>query len=138
MPGPHRRFLADVSKIANIRPYVTAHPQATSLQTAYNAVLEKLTDYRSKHVQMVSRYIVVPSRAAAAAAAAAAGQPSLLPAQTKPGTAGREPTTTTIETSAESSSTTTKALGTGGTAPIEFLKQVRNETADALVLPRVG
>lgn len=135
MPGPHRRFLADVSRTANIRPYVASHPEVTILQTAYNAVLEKLTDYRSKHVQMVSRYIVVPSRAAAAAAAAGRSNP--LP-QTNPGTAGREPATTTNEASAGSSSiTTTKALGTGGTAPIEFLKQVRNETADALVLPKI-
>ncbi len=116
MPGGHRRFLEDVSKIANIRQYVTSHPQHVALQGSYNACLKNLVLYRNKHVQMVSRYIVVPSRAG--------GQPTV--PQTEPGTAGRIP-------SANSFPAKKVALGTGGTAPVEFLKQVRNETQETLL-----
>ena len=121
MPGGHRRFLEDVSEIANIRQYVISHPQHVALQGAYNACLEKLVEYRHKHVQIVSRYVVVPSRAAA--------QPAL--PQTEPGTAGRVP-------SAGGRPATKITLGTGGTAPVEFLKQVRNETRDSLLPDGAG
>ena len=116
MPGGHRRFLADVSKIANIREYVVSDPRNAALQNAYNACLEKLVLYRNIHVQIVSRYFVIPSRAAAR---------STLP-QTEPGTAGRVP-------ASDAAPDKKIALGTGGTAPVEFLKQVRNETQESLL-----
>ncbi len=117
MPGPHRRFLDDVAKIANIRQYVTAHPQDIALQGAYNACLEALVVYRSKHLQIVSRYIVLPSRTAT--------QPAPSP-QVESGTAG-------YALSLGDGSAKKIALGTGGTAPIEFLKQVRNETQESVL-----
>ena len=116
MPGGHRRFLEDISKIANIRQYVTSHPQNVALQEAYNACLQKLVAYRNKHVQIVSRYIVVPSRAGTQGASP----------ETETGTAGRLP-------AVDGAPTIKAALGTGGTAPVEFLKQVRNETQESVL-----
>jgi indoleamine 2,3-dioxygenase len=103
MPGSHRRFLAHVAKIANIREYVTSHPQESGLHAAFNMCLESLVAFRNKHVQMVSRYIVVPSRA--------------------PSKAFRNNNGSVVTNGA--------ATGTGGTTPIEFLKQVRDETRES-------
>ena len=119
MPDGHRRFLEEITKIANIRPYVTSHPQHVALQQVYSACLEKLVIYRNKHLQIVSRYILVPSRAASRQA---------LP-QSEPGTAGRIP-------SDDGGSSKKIALGTGGTAPMEFLKQVRDETQKSVLQVR--
>ena len=121
MPGGHRRFLEEIAKTANIRQYVTSHPQHVALQKAYNTCLEKLVIYRNKHLQIVSRYILVPSRAATRKA---------LP-QSEPGTAGRIP-------SHDGDSPKQTALGTGGTAPMEFLKQVRDETQRSVLPARAG
>ena len=119
MPGPHRRFLEEVSKIANIREFVVSHPKNLTLKQAYNACLEQLVLYRKKHLQIVSRYIVVPSRAST--------QPAR--SETEPGTAGRVP-------AANDEPSTRPTLGTGGTAPVEFLKQVKDETKES-VLPAI-
>ena len=117
MPGGHRRFLEEVTKTANIRHYVTSHPEHLALQKAYNSCLDKLVLYRNKHLQIISRYILLPSRAAS--------QGKALP-QSEPGTAGRIPST-------DGGSSEQKALGTGGTAPMEFLKQVRDETRESIL-----
>ena len=116
MPRPHRQFLEDVSKIANIRGYVISQTQDPPLQDAYDSCLRELTAYRNKHVQIVSRYIVVPSRAA---------NPRPQP-ETKPGSAGRVAVP-------ENKPAQEVALGTGGTAPIKFLKQVRDETRGSVL-----
>ncbi len=116
MPRGHRRFLRDISKIANIRQYITSNRKNTALQEAYDSCLEELLIYRNKHIQIVSRYIVVPARAAT--------QSSL--SQTEPGTAGGVP-------AAMNATASKTVLGTGGTAPVEFLKQVRNETRESLL-----
>ncbi len=110
MPRGHRQFLEDMSKIANIREYVISQMQDTPLQNTYNSCLRELTAYRNKHVQIVSRYIVVPSRAA-----------SRLPSQESNCLAS------------ENAPVKDTAFGTGGTAPVKFLKQVRNETQEGLL-----
>lgn len=119
MPGPHARFLADVSRVANIRDFVQANKPNRQLCLAYDACLAMLSAFRDKHIAIVTRYIITPSRearargrsqsrkrvnlAAASASAAAAGQ-------TKQG-----------------------QTGTGGTALIPFLKQARDETGEPAV-----
>ena len=126
MPSGHRNFLEAVTKVANIREYVMSHPDNIKLQDAYNACLEKLVLYRNTHVQIVSRYIVIPSRAAAKCA---------LPPNTEPGTAGRVPAAAADDAVPVKKEKKKKnvALGTGGTAPVEFLKQVRDETQKSLL-----
>ena len=123
MPSRHRNFLEAVTKVASIREYIMSNPDNIPLQDAYNACLEKLVLYRNTHVQIVSRYIVIPSRAAAKIA---------LPPNTEPGTAGRVPAADdAVPVEKEKKEKVT--LGTGGTAPVEFLKQVRDETQKSLL-----
>lgn len=64
MPKDHREFLFDLEKVAEIRQFVvrneSAHPE---LVTAYDACLAMLRNLRSRHIQIVTRYIVMPARA---------------------------------------------------------------------------
>lgn len=62
MPGSHRRFLQDVSSVANLREYVQSQRSNRSLSIAYDACLAMLRSLRDKHIQLVSRYIIVKSR----------------------------------------------------------------------------
>ncbi|KAI9718843.1 MAG: hypothetical protein M1828_006532 [Chrysothrix sp. TS-e1954] len=126
MPGAHRRFLEDVSRVANIRDYVEAHRRDKSLSTAFDACLAMLRDFRDKHIQMVSRYIIVKSRESRSHSRSlspreAPSQPSfgLAKASSRkdhgPKNGGK------------------KLKGTGGTALIPFLKQARDETGDPAI-----
>lgn len=113
MPPKHRQFLSLIASKSHLRSFVEAHRDELMLQAAYNDCLTKLTEYRTKHLQMISRYILIPSRAAA--------RSKPLP-ETEPGTAGREP----IDQARK------PALGTGGTTPVQFLKLLRDDTFDGL------
>ncbi|KAJ6157689.1 hypothetical protein N7470_005281 [Penicillium chermesinum] len=64
MPGPHRRFLNDVEAIANIKEYVDANRDQPALVLAFDACLATLRNLRDKHIQLVSRYIIIQSRGA--------------------------------------------------------------------------
>ncbi|CAG8433386.1 8110_t:CDS:2 [Ambispora gerdemannii] len=72
IPGPHRRFLEDLAKIANIRQYIltrTKFPLDDKVQglddddlvKAYNDCLNEMKNFRNKHLQIVSTYIVIQS-----------------------------------------------------------------------------
>ncbi|KAG7286755.1 hypothetical protein NEMBOFW57_009069 [Staphylotrichum longicolle] len=62
MPGPHARFLSDVQAVANIRDYVERNQANRPLCVAYDACLSMLRALRDKHIAIVTRYIVLPSR----------------------------------------------------------------------------
>ena len=123
MPAPHRRFLALIATKVNIRAFVESSTDEVCLQEAYNRCLAALANYRTKHLQMVSRYIVIPSREALGSKSGV---------ETEPGTAGRV-ASCKVPTDAKRAENRKPALGTGGTAPIEFLKRVRSETRDGVV-----
>ena len=123
MPAPHRRLLALVATKVNIRDFVESSTDEVCLQEAYNHCLAALANYRTKHLQMVSRYIVIPSREAL-------GSKSVV--ETEPGTAGRV-ASCKVPTDAKRAEAKKQTLGTGGTAPIEFLKSVRSETRDGIL-----
>ena len=121
MPGPHARFLEDVTTVANIREFVTSRPLDRALSTAYDASLAMLRSLRDKHIQMVSRYIIVKSRESRSHSR------SLSPpvyASSKP-----KALNLAIGTSAGKG----KMRGTGGTALIPFLKQARDETGEPAI-----
>ncbi|KAJ5367755.1 hypothetical protein N7541_001696 [Penicillium brevicompactum] len=106
MPGPHRRFLEDVDSISNIRAFVEARRSNSALCMAYDACLAMLRVLRDRHITMVSRYIILQSRA-------------------KPNTGRTNLATATSEKK--------KMRGTGGTALIPFLKQARDETSEPAI-----
>ncbi|KAJ5396447.1 hypothetical protein N7509_004560, partial [Penicillium cosmopolitanum] len=116
MPGPHRRFLQDVESVANIRAYVEAHRADPALRIAYDACLSMLRVMRDKHIQIVSRYIILQSRGARSASQS--GEPS-------------KPAVKNLATAAPKDNK--KLRGTGGTALIPFLKQARDETGEPAI-----
>ena len=143
MPGPHRRFLEDLSGCANIRDYVEANTDNPSLAAAYDECLRALSSFRDKHLQIVSRYIIVMSqeskrRAAAAAAAAATTTTTTAATTPPPSPTTPPPTPTRLEAEASDPSLglakgeAAKRIlrGTGGTKLMPFLKQSRDETME--------
>lgn len=137
MPGPHHRFLEHVSNVANIREYVESHRSNRGLCIAYNACLAMLRTFRDKHIQMVSRYIIIQSRESrsqqtlSVSPRAAPQQPAMLsPTRTviDGGKTGSNPSTTN-----NNNNNKKKLRGTGGTALIPFLKQARDETGEPAI-----
>ncbi|KAL8736106.1 MAG: hypothetical protein Q9181_002547 [Wetmoreana brouardii] len=121
MPGPHRRFLEHVSQIANIRDFVETHRKDRALSVAYDACLAMLRSLRDKHIQLVSRYIIVKSRESRSHVR------SLSPRSAP------QPVKNNIASASASSSPNKKLRGTGGTALIPFLKQARDETGEPAI-----
>lgn len=125
MPTQHRLFLQQVSDVANIKEYVNRRRSNKSLYTAFDACLAMLRDFRDKHIQMVSRYIVVKSRESRFRTR------SISPRQAPnfglaAGSRG--------DSSSSSSNSHKKQLrGTGGTALIQFLKQARDESGEPAI-----
>ncbi|TQS33751.1 hypothetical protein Golomagni_05893, partial [Golovinomyces magnicellulatus] len=62
MPGRHAEFLEDVSRVSNIRKYVQTHTEDSQLCLAYDACLAMLSAFRDKHIAIVTRYVINPSR----------------------------------------------------------------------------
>lgn len=124
MPGPHRRFLEHVCNVANIREFVESHRTNRALSIAYDACLAMLRSLRDKHIQMVSRYIIVKSRESRSHSRSlsprAAPQPINLATAMK-------------NNNRDSRPESKKLRGTGGTALIPFLKQARDETGEPAI-----
>ncbi|CAG8563578.1 2829_t:CDS:2 [Acaulospora colombiana] len=136
MPGPHRRFLEDLTKVANIRNYITSKVNYGSIRAvslldkiedvnnlvqAYNDCLIQMKNFRSKHLQIVSAYIVIQENRKSSHVK------SILPLNEDFGANTEE-----IQSATKKSTTSIKMLrsikGTGGTNLIPFLKQMRDET----------
>ncbi|CAG8547176.1 6136_t:CDS:2 [Dentiscutata heterogama] len=81
MTGRHRKFLEDLAKVANIRDYIISQmgydssitasspdedmemlPGTNEMVQAYNECLNQMKNFRSKHLQLVSIYIVIQER----------------------------------------------------------------------------
>lgn len=119
MPGRHRRFLEHMEDIANIRGYVNANRSNRALTTSYDACLAMLRALRDKHIQLVSRYIIIKSRETRSHSR------SLSPQHAK---------STRVNLANTLARTGNKKLrGTGGTALIPFLKQARDETGEPAI-----
>lgn len=116
MPGPHARFLYDVEAIANIRDYVDGSRDNVKLAAAYNGAVASLSGFRDKHIQLVTRYIILPSRMAA-----------------PKHESGRVDLATSSTKLACGKQSTQELVGTGGTKLMPFLKTSRDETMEATV-----
>jgi len=105
MPRPHRIFLQRVETRASIRDFAAAQTGVPELGEAYNFAVNELRKFRDTHIQIVTRYIIRPSKQYA-------------------------PKEDTGRNLAVASSTTPdKELhGTGGTQLLPFLRQSRDET----------
>lgn len=122
MPGPHRRFLEDVAKVANIRDYVEGHRNNSELVLAYDACLAMLREFRAKHINIVSRYIVIKSR-----------ESRSLSRSKSPAVQRRKVDIATASRQDQSDTGKKNLKGTGGTALIPFLKQARDETGEPAI-----
>ena len=126
MPGPHRRFLEHVSSVANIRDFVYSNQSHRPLCVAYDACLAMLRTLREKHIQMVSRYIIVKSheprpdyRSLSSTLTASRASQSLNLAKSSSEKADK--------------GGARNLKGTGGTSLIPFLKQARDETGEPAI-----
>src|SRR5271155_3418027 len=64
MPGPHRRFLEDLNRVSDLRDYVLRYPVGEAgceLRDVYNACIVGMRRFRDTHIQIVSRYILLPA-----------------------------------------------------------------------------
>jgi len=128
MPGPHRRFLQAVEGISNIRDFVEYHKSNRSLTVAYDACLAMLRSLRDKHIQMVSRYIIVKSRESRSMSRTRQdSSPDPAPRR------GQGIASISYDRPQEGSQRKKKMRGTGGTALIPFLKQARDETGEPAI-----
>ncbi|KAK8022245.1 hypothetical protein PG993_013012 [Apiospora rasikravindrae] len=120
MPGPHARFLRDVTSVANIREFVEVNSKANRpLGIAYDACLTMLRNFRDIHIAIVTRFIILPSRQNRARSRSRSPE------------AARRPQN--LATASKNEQQTKKVKGTGGTALIPFLKQARDETGEPAV-----
>ncbi|PHH80552.1 hypothetical protein CDD80_1064 [Ophiocordyceps camponoti-rufipedis] len=111
MQGPHRRFLEHVCSAGQVRhlalgPAVSMSEEHRRLRESYTAAAEALADLRKKHLQIVTRYIVLPSKRQWNEASPATGL-------------------------ANSTGDGEELTGTAGTMLTSFLKRVRDETLAA-------
>ncbi|KAJ5465345.1 indoleamine 2-3-dioxygenase pyrrole 2-3-dioxygenase [Penicillium daleae] len=83
MPGPHRRFLEYVSDMGSIRELVFATTPISDeqhhLKAAYIAATEALSNFRSKHIQVVTRLVTLPSKKASGVNEVGTAGTSILP-----------------------------------------------------------
>lgn len=135
MPGPHRRFLEDLTLVANIRSFVEERAATDkALSVAYDACLYMLRSFRDKHIQIVTRYIIIHAKESRNHKTA---PPSIKRTQTgAPDEAPnpREQQQATPIRQGLARAKTKDPRGTGGTALIPFLKQARDETGE----PSIG
>lgn len=116
MPGPHRRFLVHVARMGSIRELALVAPTTDDqrrLRDAYTAATEALSVFRNKHIQIVTRYIILPSK------------------QPWKGAARQNLASSSTERNGDEELT-----GTGGTMLVPFLKKARDETSQAGKLER--
>ena len=137
MPAPHRRFLEHMTAVANVRDYVETRRWDRGLCIAFDACLVMLRAFRDKHIQMVSRFIIVKSRESRSPLAESAplsGSPAsakgLAPVARNP---SRQSPSAIVDGRAPAGDGKKKLRGTGGTALIPFLKQARDETGEPAI-----
>jgi indoleamine 2,3-dioxygenase len=113
MPKGHREFLEHISKRKSIRDMAMNGPLTRDraiLQFAYTTATTALSEFRNKHIQIVTRYIILPSR------------------KQNYGNADRGHNLATASKRIATTESTEELKGTGGTTLLPFLKQARDET----------
>ncbi|NWI86487.1 I23O2 dioxygenase, partial [Pitta sordida] len=111
MPPAHRAFVEEIRRAPSLRQYVLSS-RDTRLRAAFNRCVSVLTDFRSCHITIVTKYISV----AAAKAKAGQAEPS-----TRAGPAAGKPPTAL------------ENKGTGGSHIFTFLKSIRDTTREGMI-----
>uniref|UniRef100_A0A8C3UUL2 I23O2 dioxygenase n=1 Tax=Catharus ustulatus TaxID=91951 RepID=A0A8C3UUL2_CATUS len=111
MPRPHRAFVQELRGAVSLRQHVLSSGDAR-LRAAFNRCVGALTDFRSLHIAIVTKYIAI----AAARARARRAQPS---ARAGP-SAGKPPAAL-------------EGKGTGGSHIFSFLKSIRDTTREGMI-----
>ncbi|KAI1230033.1 hypothetical protein IHE44_0010419, partial [Lamprotornis superbus] len=111
MPPAHRAFVQELRGAVSVRQSVLAAGNAR-LRAAFNRCVCALTDFRSQHIAIVTKYIAI----AATKARARRAEPS---ASAGP-SAGKPPAAL-------------EAKGTGGSHIFSFLKSIRDSTREGLI-----
>lgn len=128
MPREHARFLADVGAVTNIRSFVEGRKDDTDLCLAFDACLAMLSAFRNKHINIVTRYIIVKAREARARS----GSPQATRQRVNLATASSK-NQQGPESKDEPDKNKADLTGTGGTSLLPFLKQARDETGEPAV-----
>ena len=122
MPGQHRRFVEHLASVANVRQYVESvgaesRMDAGAVQDAYDACIAMLRRFRDLHLQIVSRFIIVPANA----------KKQLASSTTTSSSSSHRPDRGIATIEAKNKK---EIRGTGGTFLMPFLKQARDETIE--------
>ncbi|XP_026209688.1 indoleamine 2,3-dioxygenase 2-like [Anabas testudineus] len=106
MPPAHRQLIETLSVLPTLRDFILSHSSADLCQ-AYNSCVSAMVELRNYHLNTVTKYIIVP---------------------------GNNPRTTGCPL--RGVGTALNATGTGGSNLMAFLKSVRNNTQNALIVER--
>ncbi|KAJ6032660.1 Indoleamine 2-3-dioxygenase [Penicillium herquei] len=119
MPAPHRNFLETFADVSNVRSYVMSESShaGPTLKEAFNAACMMLSEFRETHIQIVSRYIIIPARR---------GIP-----KDEEGSERVNLATASAQVEGLDEEAPSGLYGTGGTSLIPFLRQTRDTTKDA-------
>ena len=129
MPREHARFLADVSAVANIRSFVEARKDDTDLCLAFDACLAMLSAFRDKHINIVTRYIVLKARGVRARP----NSPRATRQRVNLATASPKNQQGPGSKDKSEKNKAQDLTGTGGTSLLPFPKQARDETGEPAV-----
>ncbi|NWV78986.1 I23O2 dioxygenase, partial [Dasyornis broadbenti] len=111
MPTPHRAFVEEIHSAVSLKQHVLSSGD-TRLRATFNRCVSALTDFRSYHITIVTKYIAI------AAAKAKAGQAE--PGARAGPSRGKPPSAL-------------EAKGTGGSHIFSFLKSIRDTTREGMI-----
>ncbi|KKY25489.1 putative indoleaminedioxygenase pyrroledioxygenase [Phaeomoniella chlamydospora] len=135
MPLPHRNFLSQIPQLLDLRTYATAATTPTIVREAYDRAVTSLTTFRNKHLTLVTRYIIIPSRqqSSSSSALGKSGVEEKVNLATVSRIDTQESRDATFEAKAPVSEHEPQLQGTGGMDLMSFLKQTRDETVEAKI-----
>ncbi|KAG6029619.1 hypothetical protein E4U41_000304 [Claviceps citrina] len=107
MPLAHRQLLVEMESRSRVRELAMSLPAGHDLRVCHQAVIDALSRLRSKHLNLVARYIVLPSSCCSLSSSVSSLSSSSSPSN---GSAQSGP------------------VGTAGTSPMSFLRETRRST----------
>ncbi|KAK9771410.1 putative Zn(2)-C6 fungal-type domain-containing protein [Seiridium cardinale] len=114
MPEPHRRFLEDLAHMGSLQEFASTpqpDPEFEKMKGLYQVACKTMGDFRSTHIQVVTRYIIIQAK--------------------------KQPVGKTLNLAKASSQSgdSSELKGTGGTSLSAFLRQSRDESYAAGLVP---